>query len=161
MRVRAIEDERMEDYKLPNLFIATSFCTWKCPTELGLPRGICQNEPIAAKTVIHEVEDRRIVGMYLKNPITKAIVFGGLEPFCQWDELYALIKLFREDGVDDPIIIYTGYNKEEIGFWIEKLREFPNIIVKFGRFVPDQKPHYDPILGVDLISDNQYAEVIS
>ena len=37
----------------------------------------------------------------------------------------------------------------------------PNIIIKFGRFVPMQQPHFDPILGVNLASDNQYAKQIS
>ncbi len=160
MRVRAIVDERFEDYKLPCLFIAAAFCDWKCPKELGLPTEICQNEPLA-KMEIQEVEDRKIVGMYLKNPITKAIVFGGLEPFCQWDEMIRLIGLFREDDISDPIIIYTGYNRSEIESKIEQLAKFPNIIVKFGRFIPGGKPHYDEVLNVNLISDNQYAEVIS
>ena len=37
---------------------------------------------------------------------------------------------------------------------------FKNIIIKFGRYVPNQKEHYDEILGINLASSNQYAEVI-
>jgi len=33
-----------------------------------------------------------------------------------------------------------------------------NIIVKFGRYRPNQEKHYDKILGVFLASDNQYAK---
>lgn len=33
--------------------------------------------------------------------------------------------------------------------------------LKFGRYIPNQTPHYDSILGVNLASDNQYAERIS
>ena len=36
-----------------------------------------------------------------------------------------------------------------------------NIIIKYGRFIPDQQPHYDEILGVNLASSNQGAEKIS
>jgi len=43
----------------------------------------------------------------------------------------------------------------------EVIEEFDNIIVKFGRFRPNQKPHFDEVLGVNLASDNQYAEKIS
>jgi len=32
-----------------------------------------------------------------------------------------------------------------------------NIIIKFGRFIPDQKSHMDETLGVELASPNQYA----
>ena len=62
---------------------------------------------------------------------------------------------------NDPIIIYTGYNKEEISIQIEHLKKFQNIYVKFGRYVPNQKEHYDEVLGVKLVSDNQYGEKIS
>ena len=41
------------------------------------------------------------------------------------------------------------------------LKKYSNIIIKFGRFIPNQKPHYDPVLGVELASDNQYGEKIS
>ena len=44
---------------------------------------------------------------------------------------------------------------------IEVLCDFENIVCKFGRYRPGQKSHYDPILGVNLISDNQYAIKIS
>lgn len=39
--------------------------------------------------------------------------------------------------------------------------KWKNIIVKFGRFIPNQHPHYDEVLGINLASDNQYAEKIS
>ena len=32
-----------------------------------------------------------------------------------------------------------------------------NIIIKFGRFIPDQKSTFDSVLGVELASQNQYA----
>ena len=44
---------------------------------------------------------------------------------------------------------------------INILKQYPNIIIKFGRFKPNQKSHYDDVLGVNLISDNQYGEKIS
>lgn len=68
----------------------------------------------------------------------------------------------------DDIIIYTGYTKDECNErgWIEAIRtlgatnEESHIIMKFGRFVPGQNKHLDPVLGVKLASDNQFAEVI-
>ena len=41
-------------------------------------------------------------------------------------------------------------------YW-NKIKSY-GIIVKFGRFRPNQEPHYDEVLGVNLISDNQYAK---
>ena len=61
----------------------------------------------------------------------------------------------------DDIVIYTGYNKEEIGNKINILKQFPNIIIKFGRFIPGHEKHYDDVLCVELASNNQFAEVIS
>ena len=44
---------------------------------------------------------------------------------------------------------------------IEYLSQFKNIIIKYGRFIPNHKPHNDEVLGINLASDNQYAERIS
>ena len=97
---------------------------------------------------------------YIKNPITHSIVISGLEPFDSFNELVILIKSFREKTLDD-IVIYSGYNKEEITSYIEELKQFKNIVIKFGRFIPNQEKHYDNILQVNLASPNQYGEKIS
>lgn len=106
-----------------------------------------------------------IVDRYLNNPITDAIVFGGLEPFSSPVILYDLVEAFRK-YTDDDIVIYTGFKESELNLlayrvWINEIKKFPNIIIKFGRFVPNQEPHYDEVLGVKLASDNQYARRIS
>lgn len=64
-------------------------------------------------------------------------------------------------STQDDIVIYTGYYKEEIKEYIDKLRVYPNIIIKFGRYIPNQEKHYEEELGIYLASDNQYAERIS
>ena len=96
----------------------------------------------------------------MNNPISSAVVFGGLEPMDSLDSLIPLVTLFRLH-TQDPIIIYTGYTEEEAKQAVEELRNYPNIIIKFGRFVPNATPRYDEVLGVTLVSDNQYAVKIS
>ena len=54
-------------------------------------------------------------------------------------------------------MIYTGYYPEEILDDVLILSKFSNIIIKFGRYIPGQKPHFDEILGVELANDEQYA----
>ena len=81
----------------------------------------------------------------MKNDLTSAIVFGGLEWMDQFLELLECIEAFREKTMDD-IIVYTGYDKTEIEEKIILLKKYSNIIVKFGRFIPNQKPHYDKVL---------------
>jgi hypothetical protein len=120
---------------------------------------MCQNLALATAPDI-EMSFDSIVSRYLKNPITKAIIMAGLEPFDSWDNLSRLIIELRLNTTDD-IVIYTGYKKEEINYAIDWLTLFPNIIVKFGRYVPNEEPHYDDVLGIKLASDNQYAERIS
>ena len=61
----------------------------------------------------------------------------------------------------DDIVIYTGYKKCEIENQLHQLKQFSNIIVKFGRYIPMQPPIYDEVLGVELASPNQYAERIN
>lgn len=109
-----------------------------------------------------DIGDEAIAKRYIGNNITQAIVFGGLEPMEQFDELVSLVKTIRKDfRCQDDIVIYTGYNHDEIRSAVEKLKEFDNIIIKFGRYIPNIKRRFDEVLGVNLASDNQYAEKIS
>ena len=98
--------------------------------------------------------------MYLKDGLEESIVFGGLEPMLQFQELISFIDKFRKISEDD-IVIYTGYYKTEVEKEIEILKKYKNIIIKFGRYIPNRKSRYDEVLGVTLASDNQYAEKIS
>jgi hypothetical protein len=157
MIIKGIITEDFVNYKKPCMVIEFPFCTFKCEKECG--SKVCQNGTLATAPNI-EVERFELVDIYLNNKITKSIVMQGLEPFDSWHDLISLIFLFRCYHNDD-IIIYTGYNKSEISDKIEILKYFKNIIIKFGRYIPNQEPHYDEILGVNLASDNQYAEKIS
>lgn len=154
MEIKALLDEDFINYRKCSMFIGFPNCNWKCGKEF------CQNSALACAPVKTVFADDLVI-RYTQNPLSEAIVVGGLEPFDDFDMLYLLVKTFRESGVDDFFVIYTGYDEEEVLEEISKLSKFPNIIVKFGRFVPDQEPHFDDVLGVNLVSDNQYAEVIS
>lgn len=160
MRVKAIIQEDFINYKLPSMFISTCFCDWKCCTERNLDIGVCQNAPLA-QADIKDIDNQVIYHQFVTNPITKAVVIGGLEPMIQINEVEELIKLFRENGENCPFIIYTGYYSNEIVNLLETLKHYQNIIVKFGRFIPNDQSRYDEVLGVTLASSNQYAEVIS
>ena len=160
MRTKGIIFEDFVNYKLPCLTIMTPICkNFKCDRECGRP--VCQNSPLAAAPVYDYCDDS-IIKLYQNNPIAHAIVFQGLEPFDTFDELRDFIFKFRRCySITDDIVIYTGYNKDEIENYLIQLQQFPNIVVKFGRYVPDCEQHYDEILGVKLASPNQYAERIS
>ena len=159
MLIKGLTDEDFVNYKKPSMYIAFPFCNFKCDREAGC--SICQNSQLAHEPDI-DISIIEIVSRYVKNPITKAIVIGGLEPFDSIDELYSLCWELRKYTNDD-IVIYTGYTEEEIR-QITNGRRFyniPNIIIKFGRFIPNQEKHYDEVLGVELASPNQYARRIS
>ena len=84
----------------------------------------------------------------------------------QSDELFEFIDMLRNTyKCDDDVVIYTGYTEEEVTTNFQNyyllLQKYPNIIIKYGRFIPDQKAHFDEVLGVNLQSDNQYAKKIS
>ncbi len=151
-----ISDEDFVNYRVPSMTLIFPKCSFKCGVEY------CQNS-ILSKTIPTIVNIDDICRRYLNNPITESIVCQGLEPFDSFDELYELIWTFRiHFDCRDDIVIYTGYNREEISDKIEELQKLAsNIVVKFGRYVPGQETHYDETLGVGLASDNQYAERIS
>ena len=157
MNVKNIIQEDFINYSKPAMFIAFPSCTFKCEKDCGVQ--CCQNSGLVIQPDI-SINMTEIILEYLKNPITSAVICGGLEPFDSWIDLVHLISSLRE-YTDDDIVIYTGYNKSEIEKYIEYLKEYKNIIIKFGRFIPDSEQKYDEVLGVTLASDNQYAERIS
>lgn len=143
------------------MFISTISCGGKCCTELGLPLSVCQNDGWREQEAVI-VHNDTLCRRFISNPITDAIVFGGLEPFEQISEIIGFIATLRDQfRCYADVVIYTGYYPGEIQSELEALRGFPNIIVKFGRFIPDRPPRYDEVLGVTLVSDNQFAERIS
>lgn len=157
MQIKFIVDEDFINYKEISMFIGFPRCNFKCDHESG--KSICQNQEVALMPNIN-ILPKTIVKRYLDNSLSKAIVFGGLEPFDTVTDMFELIYAFRQ-YTDDPIIIYTGYTEEELKqtLLLPHLAN-ANIIIKFGRFIPNQSPHYDKILGVNLASDNQYAKEI-
>ena len=163
LTIKGLVDEDFVNYKKPSMYIAFPNCTFKCDIEAGC--SICQNSSLANEPDI-EISEEAIVERYMNNPITKAIVCAGLEPFYSPAILYELVSAFRKVTNDD-IVIYTGFKECEFKHllsykkYLEAFKEFPNIIIKFGRFIPNQKKHYDEVLGVELASPNQYARRIS
>ena len=153
MKIKGLISEDFVNYKKPAMTIMFPYCTFKCGTEY------CQNSPLSKAEDI-EIDITNIVIRYLNNPITESVVMQGLEPFDSWDDLIEFVKQLRE-STDDDIVIYTGYNKEEIADKITLLSKYKNIVIKYGRYIPRQEKHYDDVLGVYLASSNQYAERIS
>lgn len=151
MKLKFLNDVDYINYKKPSMFIGFPKCSFKCG------RAICQNAALVDEPDI-EISIDEIIDRYLNNPLTEALVIGGLEPFDSWEELQCLISLFRYWS-GDKIIIYSGYTEEELGKEkLDWLLLYEPIVVKFGRYVPNQSPHFDKILGVNLASDNQYAK---
>lgn len=160
MKLKGWIDEDCINYKIKCMTLEFPICKgFKCDLSNG--KQVCQNSTLAAAPNI-EISVDNIIQRYLNNPITKAICCQGLEPLDSFSDLTKFIWTLRTIYLcNDDVVIYTGYNKEEIQDKIEILQKHPNIILKFGRFIMNQKPHRDELLGVDLASDNQYAERIS
>ena len=154
MKIKGLISEDFVNYKKPAMTIMFPHCNgFKCGAEY------CQNSPLSKSEDI-EMDISNIVIRYLNNPITESVVMQGLEPFDSWDDLIKLVDCLRR-STDDDIVIYTGYYKEEIADNLSLLSKYKNIVIKYGRYIPDQKEHYDEVLGVSLASENQYAERIS
>lgn len=153
MKIKGLISEDLVNYKKASMTIISPACTWKCGQDY------CQNSSLATAPII-EIDSSELVRRYINNPITEAVVMQGLEPFDSWDDVKDFVETLRDYSLDD-VVIYSGYNKNEISDYVNWLVKYPNIIIKFGRYLPNQDKHYDDILGVYLASDNQYAERIS
>lgn len=175
MEIRGLIDEDFVNYKKASMFIIFPYCSLKCDKDCG--KNVCQNSAVLRESII-DISKEEICERYLNNPITSAIVLGGLEPFDSKTELLSFINCLRNKyNCDDDIVIYTGYTEEELrrgirapswkenesykSEWNYLTTQYKNIIIKFGRFIPGQESHYDPVLGIKLASSNQYARKVS
>lgn len=153
MIVKDIVDYDISNYHLPSMFIIFPYCTFKCNKDCSME--VCQNYKLLDEPNI-EINPKDLIQRYLDNPLTYAVVCGGLEPFDSKEDLYDFISAFRKVS-QDIIIIYTGYNEKELKDEIPIIKQFDNIIVKYGRFFPNGVQRYDSNLGKMLASNNQYS----
>ena len=149
--LKGIIDEDFVNYRVPSMTLMFPYCNFKCGENL------CQNSDLVKQEDI-KINIKKLCERYLDNPITKSIVCQGLDPMDSYEELLEFIKILRyEYNCNDDIVIYTGYNEDEIKMQLMMLSMFDNIVIKFGRYIPNQTPHFDEVLGVKLASDNQFA----
>lgn len=162
MLIKGVVDEDFVNYKKSAMFIICHSCSFKCDKLCG--RQVCQNGTLANTPDI-EMPIEWLCDRYLNNPISESVVFGGLEPFDDIENVISFISYIRDKNCNDDIVIYSGYKEEEIKtdfcVYYNTLKNYKNIIIKFGRYIPDQNSHFDEVLGVKLSSDNQYAKQIS
>ncbi len=150
--LKGIIDEDFVNYRVPSMTLEFPYCSFKCG------KSLCQNYALSGDESI-KIDLDTLCVRYMGNFITEAVVCQGLEPLDSFKELLEFIDTLRNKyHCTDDVVIYTGYDKDEINEQIELLSDFENIVVKYGRYLPDQKPHLDEVLGVNLASDNQYAE---
>lgn len=151
-------EENYQDYKESSLKIVTSICDFKCCTEQGIDVSVCANHSYA-NNIPNKVKNKSILAIYNNmRPFCSSIVFGGLEPLKQLVELYGTCKYLRDNGVEDDIVIYTGYYPHELNpHDMLLLISLKKVIIKFGRYIPNTTSRYDEVLGVVLASKNQFA----
>lgn len=157
IRLKTIDFENFSHYKEPCTVLCVPFCDFKCTKTFS--ENFCQNCH-NYNLEIKEYKISNIINSYLNNPISKCIVFAGFEPMWSIYEIFLFLEEFRKFS-DDNVIIYTGYYKNEISKYVELLKKYKNIIIKYGRYIPNQETRFDSLLGVELASSNQYAIKIS
>ena len=176
MKLVNLIEEDFTNYKEPGMFLGFPFCSGKCNTTIGGP-PLCQNHKLRRAKLI-DISAKEIITRYYNNPISKCLIFGGLEPFDSFPDVVEIIdKLHNCDtflpyGIkrtenggyrtvhDEVVVIYTGYYPWEIEdklYELSKFDPYENILIKFGRYLPNYEPHYDRNLGVKLASDNQFS----
>ena len=158
IELKGIVWEDMVNYKKICMTLMFPKCEgFKCGANL------CQNSPLAAApSERHNIDD--ILDIYKNNPITEAIVLQGLEPLDSPVDCYTVAAALKHWEINDDLVIYTGYNphENEVDKIINSIASLVpgHLIIKWGRYIPNQERHFDPILGIYLVSDNQYGEII-
>lgn len=157
IRLRGIVEEDFTQFKVPSFVLLSPYCTFKCDRENSCK--LCQNSELTSEPIV-TVDVQYLVTRYVRNTLTQAVVFSGLEPFDSFDDVITAVTIFRKH-TKDPIVIYSGYTYAEVTSEIAMLSQFENIIVKFGRFIPNKPSVFNKVLGVQLASPNQWATKIS
>lgn len=172
MLLKFLVDEDLSNYKETSMFIGFPTCSFKCNIDSGC--DCCQNYTLMDVPCV-EISIDDLCKRYVENPLTHAIVIGGLEPFDSPFDLTTFIFTLRNHyECKDTVVIYSGYSKEELmgvqevhypeinserlSLTFKQIISFKNIIVKYGRYNPEGKPVQDEVIGVTLASDNQFAE---
>ena len=160
IELKGIIWEDTVNYKKISTTLMFPKCSFKCDKENGVQ--LCQNWSLAAAPS-QKVNVMSLLDTYLGNPLTEALVFQGLEPFDSPIDLRIVSASLNTLGIKDDVVIYTGYDKYEISQnLLHYLKEtIPgHLIIKWGRYRPNQEEHFDKNLGVYLASNNQYGEII-
>ena len=159
MRLLGEPRTTFNDYKKTGLYIPTSFCTFKCVKEAkakGIDFVECQNHELIKQEFLLDLSAKDVIEEYIENdPFIECIILSGLDPMDSFEETFHFIKEFRELS-DLEIVIFTGYYEHEVLEDLIRLKEFKDITIKFGRYDPSQKPRFDELGEVNLISGNQY-----
>ena len=77
------------------------------------------------------------------------------------------VPLIKSDAskIDSLCDLYDSANwlEREVYdlIYLSPLLKYKNIIIKFGRYIPNSENKYDEILGVTLASQNQYAKRVT
>ena len=143
MVIKGLIDEDFVNYKKPSMVIMFPNCTFKCEKDCG--QRVCQNGALAQSQSI-AISMKELCTRYVSNFISQAVVCGGLEPMDSFEDLLSFILTLRyEYQCNDDIVIYTGYTEREcrLNGWLDELSRIENIIVKFGRYIPNQETHFD------------------
>ena len=162
IELKGIIWEDMVNYKKIGSTFMFPKCDFKCDRENGVQ--LCQNwELAAAPSQKYDIDE--LMRLYQIMILPESIILQGLEPLDSPIDIYTVAAAMQRHDITDDLVIYTGYNKNEnddITNIIDTVSFLTpgSLIVKWGRYLPNQTSHYDEVLGVKLASDNQFGEII-
>jgi len=163
MHLKQIIDESFGDFMECAMLLVTPYCNFKCVD--------CQNKHLL-QLETKNFPDEEILERFFKNPLTSAIIFGGLEPLDSILEVRKFIhllgcKVYAEELEKPTVVIYTGYELREIDsdlYWSglgPEMHQYNKCILKYGRYAPEYDKDgkridiWNEDLGVFLASPNQ------
>lgn len=142
IRYKKLEHERVEDAPFVGALISACDCRFNCKN--------CFNQHLKQLPTMGNSPEA-IIKEVLSNPFNKGIIFGGLEWTLQFDELVALAKAAKENGL--KTMLYTGrtFNSVEM-YQMSKYFDY----IKCGRYREDLATANHIEYGVTLASANQH-----
>lgn len=158
MKLISLIDEDFVNYKKPSMVLGFPFCDFKCGKEN------CQNASLDGAQTI-DISYEEVVDRFLESEVSEAIVLAGLEPMDSLVDVKNLVdELRRVRGNASDIVIYTGYTEEELRPKLQFIKREcgwgigENIYIKYGRYIPEEEPYFNELLGITLAGRNQGAK---
>ncbi|MCH4890037.1 radical SAM protein [Acidaminobacter sp. JC074] len=150
IRYKSITHERLEDAPFVGALVCALDCNIGC-------KG-CFNQSLKEAPIFYKKADE-VLDEIMSNPFNEGVILAGLEWSLQPSELMAMIKSCASKNI--PVIVYTGHKIETFLRRVPKIKNYPEVLIKYGAYDESKLSLTHEAYGVRLASTNQNIQSVA